>query len=352
MISKIKFLVLFSLLPLIVTGQSLTQTLGQLSEDAARRYVSPIVSSFGSSMNSGWFHRSPAAKMLGFDLEIGMVGMGSFFPESAKHFEVNGKFIFNTSEAEFLLQDVQNEQIRNELINLLTTIPSQVKIEGATIIGLEDDYLTIDFPGGTYSTSFGDVTLPSNQIQLPIGGFKELAEIAYMPFAAFQINIGTLAGTQFSFRFLPTKNMNSDLGEFTYSGFGLQHNPFVWFKKNPLPFNLSIAAYGQSLKIGNHFKTSTGAFGITASKQFGWRFLNFTPYAGIMAESTKMEVEYLFSVETPAGIQDYNVNFSLLGENKARFLLGANLRFLVANLNADVNLGKYKSVTIALSFIL
>lgn len=60
-----------------------------------------------------------------------------------------------------------------------------------------------------------------------------------LPLAAPQFSFGTVFGTMASVRFLPNVKMG-ELGELSYFGFGLQHNPAV-FLPIPLPVDLSAA---------------------------------------------------------------------------------------------------------------
>jgi Family of unknown function (DUF6588) len=122
----------------------------------------------------------------------------------------------------------------------------------------------------------------------------------------------------------------------------------------PLPLDVSAGFFTQTLKIGDIFKTKTTAFGLNASKQFGFDALNITPYAGFMLESSKMEVNYDFIVDRGPELDPIvqKVEFEIEGENTSRITLGLSIRFLIINLNADYNIGKYNNfsagITIAI----
>ncbi len=60
-------------------AQSLDETIQNLSGDAAKAYVDPMVSVFGANMNGAWFHQAPKAKLFDWDLEISAVFMASAF---------------------------------------------------------------------------------------------------------------------------------------------------------------------------------------------------------------------------------------------------------------------------------
>ncbi len=329
--------------------RTLEETLEILSADAAKKYLSPISSALGSDLNGGWFHRAPEATKIGFDLEIGFVVMGSFFPTEAQHFLTEGTFVFSDQEARFLLNQagvnpgsVQGQQ----LLGILTdpNNPSAVQISGATIIGSSTDSIIVKMLTGQ---------LGGQAVKLPVAGFGDLADVNVLPLAAPQFSIGTFWGTQATFRWLPSVELSADLGKFSYFGFGLQHNPGIWFG-DPLPIDLAVGFYTQNLEIGTLFTTKTTAFGINASKRLGWGALNLTPYAGFLIENSDMQVAYDYVIRDSNGlpISTQNITFELEAENKSRFTIGLSLKLLLFNLNADYNFGKYNSFTAGLNFII
>ncbi|MFA7229604.1 MAG: DUF6588 family protein, partial [Melioribacteraceae bacterium] len=87
---KKRILTLLLILGLIFSSslkaQSLDETLSELSSTVGKAYVKPIISAFGSNLNSGWVSRIPSATMLGFHFDLKVVAMGSFFPDDVKTF--------------------------------------------------------------------------------------------------------------------------------------------------------------------------------------------------------------------------------------------------------------------------
>ncbi|KAA3612960.1 MAG: hypothetical protein D8M58_11660 [Calditrichaeota bacterium] len=335
---------------------SLEETLQNLSADAAGSYLNPIGSGFGADLNAGWFHKAPQDEKFGFDLEVGFVFMGSQFPSDATHFSTQGNFKFSSAEAEQILSSDPNwaslpGSLQDEFKQILASQAFEVRMEGATIIGPEEDKITITFPGQTITepNSQQQIIVEDQVVELPGGGFKDLANLELLPMATPQLSIGTIYGTQATFRYLPDVPLNDDLGNFKYFGFGLQHNPAAWLPV-PLPLDVSAGFFTQQLKIGKLFKTNTTAFGLNASKQFGFEALNVTPYAGFMLESSTMEVTYDFIVNSPSGPLTQEVNFEIEGKNTSRLTLGLSIRFLIINLNADYNIGKYNNVSVGINF--
>lgn len=333
---------------LFAQGESLEETLQQLSEDAAMEYVSPISSAFGSDLNGGWFHKVPQAVKMGFNLELGLVGMGTFFPDASKSFSVSGQFRFSEDEAKQLVSG-QPASVQDELVTQLTSKYYTVGISGATVIGSEDDHVTVLFPEQTFTVNGSNYTVPTQSVDLGFGGFQDLADLGFLPLASPQVSIGTLYGTQATFRYLPSLTLNSDLGKLNYFGFGIQHNPAVWLSK-PIPVDVALSFFTQKLTVGDIFESKATAFGLNVGKRFGTALLNVTPYAGFMFESADMEVTYTYSVVIPSGTYQEEIKFKLEGENKNRAVLGLSLRLLAINLNADYNFSKYDSFTAGLTF--
>src|SRR3970282_2999166 len=95
--------IVFLLTPALLLSQTTTEEenedlqgiMRRLAEGAAKAYVAPIVSGFGANLNSGWFHRAPRSTMFGFDLEFGIVAMGTFFKDEHKQFGARGVFQFD-----------------------------------------------------------------------------------------------------------------------------------------------------------------------------------------------------------------------------------------------------------------
>lgn len=339
----------------ISSGQSLQETLERLSESGGKSYVAPIVSGFGANLNGGWFHRSPRASMIGFDLEVGIVAMGTFFADETKTFSSTGNFRFTTQQAQ-ALADRSNAplQFRTDVRNAILSQEFSVAFSGPTIAGSKKDSVRALFPGKTITVNTiagpQQYTLQSQTFALPVTGLLEEAPL--LPFVTPQITIGTVLGSQFTFRYLPELELDPAIGKLKYFGYGVQHNPAVWLGEDKLPFELSAAFFKQDLSVGSIFESKATSFGVNASKRLGWGFINLTPYVGFMLESSSMKFTYDYSVDTPAGKIPQAVQFELEGENTSRFTLGLSFKLLLINVNVDYNIGNYNSITAGAMIIL
>lgn len=343
--------------------KNLQQILQVLSSDAAKKYVGPIVSGFGSDLNGGWFHRAPTATVFGFDLEFGVVAMGTIFNDENKRFTSSGIFQFDSSQANYLISSINDpnynslpsaakEQARRDLINQIRGKDFSVGISGPTVIGDERDSMKIKFQGGQYTISLPGggtqtVNIPATSVTLPVTGLlgdKKILGKNMVPLATPQLSFGTILGTQATFRYLPEVEINSEIGKVKYFGFGLQHNPAVWFS-GEMPIDISASFFTQKLETGSVFEAKTTAFGANASKRLGWGFLNLTPYVGYMVESSTLTFTYDYMLDTPAGKIPQKIVFELEGENKSRITLGLSIKVLFVNVNADYNIGTFNSFT-------
>ncbi len=361
---KYLFFILTVLGCLLITApatnaQDLQGTLQQLSQDAAKSYVAPIVSGLGADLNGGWFHKAPRAVNLGFDFEIGVVAMGTFFKNENKVFSNTGSFQFDSLQAYDLANNAQynGTSLPPPLIDSAARAVSnqkfQVTISGPTAVGNKSDRILVTFPGQTIFAGGDSIVIPTRVESLMVGGLFSPALTA-LPLAAPQLTIGTVFGTQFSFRYLPNVQITQQIGSFKYFGFGIQHNPAVWLG-TPLPLDLSVGYFTQTMDVGTLISTTTKSWGIQASKQLGWSYLNLTPYFGYLHESSTMTFTYTPAAMTlPDGeiYQPDPVNFALTGQNTSRITAGLGIRLGIINVNADYNFATYNSATagVMLSF--
>lgn len=337
-------IVFFFLVCNLLQAQSndLEATLGKITGDASKAYVAPISSAFGANLNSGWVHSAPKATKFSLDIEIGFVAMATLFGDANKTFSSSGKFRFNSTQAEQLIPSnitgTQRTQIKNEILSRDFT----VSISGPTIVGSKKDSVKVIFPGATIQGQ----TLGSKTIVLPVTGYLE--ELPALPLAALQVTVGTVFGTSVALRYLPEFDISPDLGKFKYFGFGLQHNPGMWIPF-PLPVNVSVGYFTQSMEVGKVFKTSASMFGLFASKRFGPGFINIEPYAGLSFESSSIDVAYDVVYETPTGPTASRISYSLEGENSTRITLGATLKLALLGISVDYNIAKYNTVSASLN---
>ncbi|MCX7798307.1 MAG: hypothetical protein N2249_06770 [Melioribacter sp.] len=337
-----------------IKAQTLEETLSNLSSSVGKAYVSPIISAFGSNLNSGWVSKLPPSDFLGLHFDIKVIAMGSFFSNEVKRFNASGDFYFSESQVQQILANSNitpsnvGQQNYNALKNELMKTKFSVNFSGPTIVGSKNEYVKVKFPGKTIQSGNQQYTVNPYELSLQeVKGF--LDEVPALPTGAVQLTIGTVAGTYASFRYLPSVDIQ-DLGKFRFWGIGLIHNAGVWFK-NPLPLDIAVGFFTQDLKVGDIFESSATQYGVYAGKTFG-SIVSVSPYAGFTFEKSKTTVEYDYqSNETVNGVRvpPTKVKFEVEGENSSAFTLGLNIKLVAININADYKFAKTKTASVGLS---
>lgn len=349
-------------IPIVGSAQSLDSTLQKLAQDAAKGYVNPISSGFGADLNSGWMYRAPQATMFGFDLDFGIVAMGALMSDENKKFSTSGSARLDPATVNFMTNGLSNVGgFRDSVRNRMYGANIGVSISGPTIVGSKSDSIKLSYTGApvtvqNYDGAGHDTTLTfGNAIQAtPVTGLLE--DLSILPFLAPQLSIGTVYGTKLVIRYLPDVEISKDLGTFSYFGFGIQHNPFMWIPVPEPPVDVSLGFFTQTMKVGSILETKATMFGVQASKTFGPGAINITPYVGFSIESSTMTVSYVF--ETPDPLNPLGakkktpVSFELTGDNTTRLTVGLTLRLAIIKLNADYNIAKFNTISAGLGIII
>ncbi len=331
-------------------AQSLDETLSKLSSTVGTAYVKPVISAFGSNLNSGWVSSLPSATILGFHFDLKVVAMGSFFSDDTKKFLTSGQFYFDNNQIDAILNSsgyADGTPQYNAIYSAMQNRAFDVNFSGPTIIGKKSDFLKINFPGQTITASGQSYTVSSKDIDVTqVKGF--LDELPALPTATAQLTVGTVFGTNVSVRYTPDIDIQ-DLGKFSYFGAGFVHNFGVWFP-NPLPIDLAVGFFTQKLKVGSIFESKATQYGIYAAKTFGF-IISITPYVGLTTETSKTTVAYDYSSnQTLNGVPvKAHVSVDMDGENTSSAVVGFNLHLGIININADYKFAKTKTVSAGVS---
>jgi hypothetical protein len=342
------FTVLLSI-NLLPQSNDLQSTLQKLSKDAAISYVGPTVSALSANLNSGWVHRVPKATIFGIDIELGFVAMGTFFSDNNKTFSTSGTFRFNTAQATQLVQGVNApQQVKDNLIQQIINQDFTVGISGPTIVGSKSDTVKVSFKGTTLPIGTASYTIPSQNLSTGVIGLLE--NMPVFPLFAPQLTIGTFYGSSVAIRYVPAIKLDAKIGDFSYFGIGVQHNPGMWLPF-PLPLEVSVGIFTQTMKLGTVFQSTATTFGIYGSKTFGPGAFNVTPYAGLSYEKGSSDVSYDYIIDTPVPGTPQHLSFNLTAENSVRMMLGAAFKLGFISLNVDYNIASYNVVNAGLGII-
>jgi Family of unknown function (DUF6588) len=325
-------------------GNDINSTLQSLSSDAAKSYVEPVIGSFGSNLNTGWITKAPAPAKFQFSLDLKIIAMGSMLSSEPKTFSTVGSFNFTDQEAQEIAQQMDPSNAQNIKTQLLSHAWT-VQFSGPTIAGSKDDHVVLDFQG----QQINGQNIPNYDLT-DVKGF--LNNLSIFPTATIQLGIGTFMGTNVAIRWFPKVNIK-DMGDFTYWGFGIMHNPAVWFENQQFPVDIALGYFYQDLKIGSIFETKAHMFGVYASKTFG-SIIAFTPYIGLSTESSTTTINYVYNyneiVNGNSVQQSANINFELDGTNSAGFTVGAAFKLAILNLNIDYKFANVKTASAGLTF--
>jgi hypothetical protein len=337
---------------LTLQAQDLQSTLSTLSSSSAQAYVNPVVSAFGSNLNSGWVSQFPSSALLALHLDVKVIAAASFFSDNQKNFSTDGTFYFTNSQIDQILQHsgyTPNQIFYNDLKKQIQSTQFSVNFSGPTIIGSKNDSLHVQFPGKTVQSNGQQYTIAPYKVAIKeVNGY--LDGLKGLPMPAAQLTVGTVYGTNVSFRYFPEIDIKN-LGKFSLWGFGIIHNPGTWFP-NPLPVDLGIGYFYQKLKVGDIFESNASQLGIYVSKTFGFG-ISFTPYFGLITETSKSTVTYHYqSNQTINGtpVPPVDVSFDLTGDNSGGAVLGFNIHLGLININADYKAAKTSTASAGVSF--
>lgn len=338
------------------SGSTLESVFESLPESAASEFAQPLVNAVGANLNTGWMTKAPDPEISNFDLRIGIVGMGAFIDGEEDIFQLlDVIFQFNERDAETLARqslgtgyDALNATEKAALIDAITATEFTATITGPTIFGSEDDILQVTPDQKTVTAEGQSFTVGGETIDVTDGEgntITGLIDSGIFPTVAPQLSLGTVYGTQATLRYLPPISVADEVGDLKYFGFGIQHNPAVWFASE-LPVNFSISYFTQKVEIEEALEVTTDAYGLQISKSFRSGTASFTPYVGYLRESSNMAVDYTFDFNgIPAQLQ-----FDLEGENTDRFIVGTGLSLLGLNIFADYNFAEVSTFNFSLMY--
>jgi hypothetical protein len=325
--------------------QSIGETLSNLSSNAVLKYSEPVISAFGSSMNSGWFTGLPATTN-GVHAKLRFVAVGSFFTDDYRRFSYVGNLNLTSGQVDEILMSsgydpntIPNyESIKNEILSKSW----EVKFDGPTIIGKLDEHLQVEFP----STEIQGYNIDSYTLEVTdVKGYLNNIEI--MPSPALQFDLGSVVGTGVSVRYFRGINLY-DLGVVNIWGGGFSHNLNYWFDDS-LPLEIGFGYYFQSFKVGDIFKNTASQYGLFISKRIGGR-ISIEPYAGLTYETSSSEINYKYAFDSPAGRQELQLNIDYNGDQTVNLALGTSINLSIFVLNFDYKFGGTNTGTFGVGF--
>lgn len=302
------------LVPRPTAAQGVEERLRELGADNGRLYIRPVSTGLGAGMNSAWFESAETLDFLHVD--VSLRAMGAIVPDQSDSFQ--------------------------------PALPPSVTVEELSGRSFQDPYGT----GAGLSTPTATGQGPGITVE-PQGAFRDslvangldpadfaLAfpqgfDIPAVPLAVLQGTLGLAAGTETTFRLIPSLEIDEDLGAIQSFGVGLKHNLAHWFRGG-LPVDFALAGGIQSFDAGQYLEADSRYAAAIASKELAV----LTLFASGAIEDSDVDVSY--TLENPrlpdAGT---TISFSDEGQNSSRLTTGFNLDLLFLQLGAAYTMSTY-----------
>jgi hypothetical protein len=262
-------------------GAQFKANLERYTGDNAAGYLQPLITALGINFNRSWYHTAHIPRN-DFYLRLGANVMMTFIADDDRTYQA-------TTEGRFS--------------------PAQT-VAAPTVVG---DVKSVSVNGNAGTTYF-----------FP-GGF----DLQSVLFAAPQLTIGAIAGTEATFRYIALEIGDAEIGDINLFGAGLRHSVSQYFDQFPVA--LAAGVFYQRFKLGEDFIDATARhYGVQASKSFSV----LTLYGGLGYDTASLKVEH-----EPSATPNERIKLDLDAENGVRATLGLNLKLAIFNLNADYSIG-------------
>lgn len=274
---------------------SLEDALAQYSARTVQGYIQPLADMLGANLNAG-FLAGPAAPKGRLRINLSIVAMASSVTDKQKTYTADTPSGWNPAT-----------------------------FETATIFGGQ----------GTTVTN-------TNNPALQYRGSDGLIDASLFPFAAPQLTVGGIAGTEALVRFVSTPSFGNDdqFPKATLFALGARHNVGKYL--GILPVDLGVGVMYSSFKIGDIVKVTGVTAGVSASKTMSI----LTVYGLLAWEKSTMNLHYTSTDPAVSGTVDVDLN----GANSFRTGAGVELKLAFVRLFADANIGSVTHFSGGLSF--
>jgi hypothetical protein len=301
----------------------LSTQLAKVANANAVNYLSPLLSSWGADLNSGFYHSADLHEVLGFDigLKVGAV----LVKDQDKVFD-------------FLLPDhiTYNGVTLQSGVDYDNVIPGSPTAVGASTgktvaVKVKQTSSFVPLRGQTIM----NLTTPQ--------GFDMKYATLLMPQAA----IGLPFGLEVVGRFVPNITLPNNVGKVNFIGFGLRHSLDQYIPM--MPIDIAIHFMMQKLTISdmndNKILGASGtAYGIEISKSL----ILFTLYGGYQIEKSSWTLEPYSYSDPSTAISIKTQPLDIPGQNTSRFHAGVRFLLLIVNVHADYSFAKQPVVAAGL----
>ena len=285
----------------------------QLSKVAganAVSYISPLLSSWGADLNSGFYHSADLHDILGFD--IGVKAGAVLVKDADKTFDfvMPDQVVLNYSGNKYTLSSgVDYDKV-------ITGSPTAVGGGNGIPVKVKSTSPFVPLRGQTIFTT------PQ--------GFN----MKYVPLFMPQAAVGLPFGLEVVGRFVPTLTLPDNVGKVNFIGFGVrysidQHIPMC-------PVDIAVHFMTQKLTVSDMNDTKIlGASGTAYGAEISKSLALLTLYGGYQIEKSKWDVESYNYTDPTIGQSVMIQGFSVDGKNTSRFHAGVRFLLLIVNIHAD-----------------
>jgi hypothetical protein len=142
------------------------------------------------------------------------------------------------------------------------------------------------------------IPIPAQEIETGLIGLMD--NIPLIAGLAPQIGLGSFAGTQVSFRYLPSYRLELDgvdFGSLEYQGWSIQHDITFWFDKitntEAPEWNIILMYAQQDIDAFNLLKLNTQKAGVFISDSYNaYDIVSFKPYLGWTYDRNTLEINF------------------------------------------------------------
>ncbi|MBA7610644.1 MAG: hypothetical protein GH143_09865 [Calditrichaeota bacterium] len=336
-------------------GQSLEETLSDMIGDNAKLYLGPVVTAFGTTVNSGTFRIARPHKVLGFDLTLN-VSM-AMLPDAAKTFD----WYISPDAAVTIpvqLPGQPKKDVTLSLDDLYETDRSTSTFFGSAKpdtyqVAVDEDGAVDLLSAELVAAGIPQIAVDEASSQLrtlirnwiPPLGTPGILDVPFSLMIVPQASLGLPLGIEVTLRGIPDISLG-DAGKLSFFGYGAKIGLNQFIPTIPLVFPaFSVGYYATNLNVADIIEANNGILTLQISKSVPF----LTVYGGLGLESSKMSVEYEF---VPEDLPPSTIKFDLEGKNKTRIMLGGRLKLALLSINADYNGGEYKAYNIGIGLTL
>ena len=295
-------------------AQDVGEQLGSLAVENARAYARPVGSGVGAAMNRGWF---ASARSLGaFEVEVGLSAVAAVVPPDAERFEpvipsrlsipeLNATFVDPYGSGQGVVTPTAVGQGAGARL-----MPQGAFRQALLDEGLDPDDFALEFPRGF--------------------------DVPALPLAVLQASVGLPHGTQVTGRWLPSVEIDREIGEVRSAGAGVLHEVSRWVP-GPVPVDVALGGGFQHVEVGDYLTADSRHATLVVSRELS----ALTLFASGTVEATDYEVTYTL---TNPRLPDAGTTFSFEdeGTNTAALTGGIHLELLFLRLDASYTLSDYE----------